>query len=100
MIFAVGAPAVRTGNARAAAGSSTDSVNVEFTGNLFDGKTCSLHIDDKPRSGMSDITVGGDVVTPDTTIRGCDAVVTHTVELTWSGSTWFGAEPAVSTVYG
>lgn len=49
--------------------------------------TCSLHIDDKPRTAMSDITVSGNVFTADSTIRGCAAVVTHTVELTWSGNT-------------
>ena len=74
--------------------------DVTFANNWFDGGTCSLHIDDKPLTSMTNLTVTGNVFTPNSTIAHCAAVVTHAVTMSWSGNTWTTGSAAAPIIYG
>jgi len=76
------------------------TTGLTVTNNWFDGGTCSLHIDDKPMTGMTGLSFTGNRFTPNSTIAHCDAVVTHTVTMTWTGNSWTTGTAANPIVYG
>jgi len=76
------------------------TTGLTIANNWFDGGSCSLHIDDKPLSSMTHIAVTGSIFTPNSTIAHCDAVVTHTVTMSWSANAWSTGGVANPIVYG
>ena len=76
------------------------TTNLTIANNWFDGGTCSLHINDEPLTTMTHLTVTGSIFTPNSTIAHCDAVVTHTVTMTWTANTWTTGTAANPIVYG
>ena len=74
--------------------------DVAFLNNWFDGGSCSLHINDKPLTSMTNLTITGNVFMPNSTIAHCAAVVTHAVTMSWTGNTWTSGAAAAPIIYG
>jgi hypothetical protein len=51
-------------------------------------------------TGMTGLSFTGNRFTPNSTIAHCDAVVTHTVTMTWTGNSWTTGTAANPIVYG
>jgi hypothetical protein len=62
--------------------------NVQINGNWMGSGTCSVHINDKPKSGMNAITMTGNVFSRNQSIAGCAILVTTRIGYTSSGNHW------------
>lgn len=74
--------------------------NVQISGNWMDRGTCSVHVDDKPRSGMTGIVMTGNVFGRDQTVAGCAMLVTTRISYTASGNHWTDGTTARVIRYG
>jgi hypothetical protein len=74
--------------------------NVQISGNWLDRGTCSVHVNDKPKSGLSGVTMSNNVFGRFQTITGCAMLVTTRIGYTVSGNRWTDGTSARVIVYG
>jgi len=74
--------------------------NVQISGNWMDRGTCSVHVDDKPKSGMAGIAMTNNVFGRYQTIAGCAMLVTTRIGYTASGNRWTDGTSAGVIRYG
>jgi len=74
--------------------------NIQITGNWMSGGTCSVHVDDKPKSGLSGLTMTNNVFTRNQTISGCAMLVTTRIGYAASANRWTDGTSARVIVYG
>ena len=74
--------------------------SLSMSGNIINGGSCSIRIDDKPPVGMSGVSLTSNLFARDQTITGCAALMTTRITYTASGNVWTDGTPSAIKRYG